>query len=111
VFVAGWSREASSGLVGVARKDGENGARAVLAYLQSAPSLVDPTSMLNEFKAKLDRLNKPIIQKPDIKKLTDVVTALAAQSSLPLYRYPTNEEMLAAMGKLELDLDKRSTKG
>jgi ferredoxin--NADP+ reductase len=40
VFVAGWSREASSGLVGIARKDGENGARAVLDYLQSAPRLV-----------------------------------------------------------------------
>ena len=37
VFVAGWSREASSGLVGVARKDGENGARAVLEYLQTCP--------------------------------------------------------------------------
>jgi ferredoxin--NADP+ reductase len=111
VFVAGWSREASSGLVGVARKDGENGARAVLAYLQSAPSLVDPAGVLNEFKAKLDSLDKPIIQKPDIKKLTEVVTALAAQSGVPLYRYPTNEEMLAAMGKLELDLEKKPSKG
>ncbi len=35
VFVAGWSREASSGLVGVARKDGENGAQALLQYLKA----------------------------------------------------------------------------
>ena len=30
LFVAGWSREASTGLVGAARKDGTNGAQAVL---------------------------------------------------------------------------------
>jgi hypothetical protein len=33
VFVAGWSRKASAGLVGVARRDGNLGARAVLKYL------------------------------------------------------------------------------
>jgi len=35
VFVAGWSREASSGLVGIARKDGESGAKVMLRYLES----------------------------------------------------------------------------
>src|SRR5690606_24688248 len=30
VFMAGWAREASTGLVGAARKDGTNGAQAVL---------------------------------------------------------------------------------
>ena len=36
IFVAGWSREASSGLVGIARKDGERGARALLQYLENS---------------------------------------------------------------------------
>ena len=35
VFVAGWSRQASTGLVGYARKDGTYGARAVLQYLET----------------------------------------------------------------------------
>lgn len=98
VFVAGWSREASSGLVGVARKDGENGARAVLAYLQSVPSLVDLDNILGEFKTKLDKLDKPIVQKSDLFKLNAAALAEAEKSGLPAYKFASNEEMLAAMG-------------
>jgi ferredoxin--NADP+ reductase len=35
VFVGGWSRKASTGLVGYARKDGTNASKAVSAYLQT----------------------------------------------------------------------------
>jgi ferredoxin--NADP+ reductase len=88
VFVAGWSREASSG----------NGAKAVLEYLQSAPRLVDPGSILDELKAKLTRLNKPIIRKPDLQKLSEAEAAEAAKLGLPAFKFATNAEMLAAMG-------------
>lgn len=98
VFVAGWSREASSGLVGVARKDGENGAKAVLDYLQSAPGLVNPGSILDEFTAKLDKLNKPIIHKSDLQKLIAAEVMEAEKFGLPAYKFPTNDEMLVAMG-------------
>jgi ferredoxin--NADP+ reductase len=98
VFVAGWSREASSGLVGVARKDGENGAKAVLDYLQSAPRLVDPNSILNEFTAKLDKLDKPIIHKSDVQKLIEAEAKEAEKSGLPAHKFATNDEMLAVMG-------------
>ena len=98
VFVAGWSREASSGLVGVARKDGENGARAVLEFLQTAPRLVDPVSLLDELTAKLKKLNKPIIQKSDLLKLTEAEAIEAAKLGLPAFKFATNDEMLAAMG-------------
>jgi ferredoxin--NADP+ reductase len=98
VFVAGWSREASSGLVGVARKDGDNGARAVLEYLQSAPKLVDPRSIMDELKAKLNKLQKPVIQKSDLQKLAEAEVAEAAKLGLPAYKFATNDEMLAAMG-------------
>lgn len=98
VFVAGWSREASSGLVGVARKDGENGARAVLDYLQSAPGLVDPKSILDEFQEKLVRLNKPIIHKSDLVKLVEAETKEAEKLGLPAYKFASNDEMLTVMG-------------
>ncbi len=39
VFVAGWARKASDGLVGMARKDGTLGAQAVLQYLAAQPAL------------------------------------------------------------------------
>jgi ferredoxin--NADP+ reductase len=98
VFVAGWSREASSGLVGVARKDGEHGARAVLDYLQSAPQLVDPASILDELISKLDKLNKPIIHKDDLQKLVEAELTQAEQLDLPIFKFATNDEMLAIMG-------------
>jgi ferredoxin/flavodoxin---NADP+ reductase len=98
VFVAGWSREASSGLVGVARRDGENGAKAVLEYLQSAPVLVNPSSIMDDFKVKLAGLHKPVIQKTDLQKLTEAVTEEAEKSGLPTFKYATNDEMLVAMG-------------
>jgi ferredoxin--NADP+ reductase len=98
VFMAGWSREASSGLVGVARKDGEHGARAVLDYLQSAPQLVDPASVLDEFFAKLERLNKPIIRKDDLHKLEEAELTQAEKLDLPAFKYATNDEMLTVMG-------------
>lgn len=98
VFLAGWSRQASSGLVGVARKDGENGARAVLEYLHDQPILVDPSAILEEFKTKLMRLEKPIVQKIDLNKLMEAQAEEAEKSGLPAYKYATNEEMLEIMG-------------
>lgn len=98
VFVAGWSREASSGLVGVARKDGENGAKAVLDFLLSAPGLVDPRAILDEFESKLAKLNKPIIRKADISRLTLAQMAEAEKLGLPAYKYASNDEMLSAIG-------------
>ena len=38
VFMGGWSRNASSGLVGLARKDGINAAKVVLQYLDTLPA-------------------------------------------------------------------------
>jgi len=98
VFVAGWSREASSGLVGLARKDGENGARAVLDYLQSAPRLVEPKCILDEFKEKLEKLNQPIVNKSDLQKLVDAELVEAEKSGVPAFKFATNDEMLAVMG-------------
>ncbi len=98
IFLAGWSREASKGLVGIARKDGENGARAVLAYLQTQPLLVDPGSNLDEFRAKLVKLDKPIVQKSDLKKLMEVQAEEAEKLGVPAFKYASNDEMLAIMG-------------
>jgi ferredoxin/flavodoxin---NADP+ reductase len=98
VFVAGWSREASSGLVGKARQDGENGSKAVLEYLQTVPLLKDPGSVLGEFNEKLGKLNKPVVQKPDLLKLLEVERAEAEKQGLSAFKFGTNAEMLAAMG-------------
>lgn len=94
MFVGGWSRQASNGLVGYARKDGINAARAVLQYLEGR------TSGGGSREAVLDRvagLNKRIVTKEDIKRLESVEAAEAAKRGLEEFKFAANEEMLAAI--------------
>jgi ferredoxin/flavodoxin---NADP+ reductase len=98
IFVAGWSREASSGLVGVARKDGESGARAVLQYLKGLPPSNGSQSVLEGLEQRLAALGKPVISKSDVARLDAVEQAEARRRGLEEYKLSTNEEMLAAIG-------------
>lgn len=98
IFVGGWSRQASSGLVGYARKDGTNASKAVRQYLQTKK----PTEPKAEaVAAKLKSLGKPIVVKEDIKKLEAVEQAEAQKRGLEDFKFNTNDEMLQAMGLKE----------
>jgi ferredoxin--NADP+ reductase len=95
VFVGGWSRKASEGLVGYARKDGTNAAKAVLQYLQTKqPANTD----VEAITAKVKGLPKPVITKDDIKKLETVEAEEAKKRSLEEFKFASNDEMLQAMG-------------
>lgn len=97
VFVAGWSREASSGLVGVARKDGENGAQAVLQYLHTLVPSEDAEAVMEKFEKRLRRLKKMIITKEDWQLLESIEQAEASRQELEEFKYADNEEMLEAI--------------
>ncbi len=94
IFVAGWSRQASTGLVGYARKDGTNGSRAVLQYLQTLEACAPEMTVLNN---KLQNIGKPIISAHDIHKLFEVEAEIAHQKEIEYFKFSTNEEMLAAI--------------
>ncbi|MEP7137294.1 MAG: FAD-dependent oxidoreductase [Chloroflexota bacterium] len=95
IFVGGWSRKASSGLVGIARKDGTNAAKAVWQYLQTK----QPTEANTEaLAAKLQSLNKPLVLKEHIKKLDEAELTQAKQLGLEAFKYDSNAEMLKVMG-------------
>jgi ferredoxin--NADP+ reductase len=98
VFVAGWSREASSGLVGVARKDGENGAQAVLQYLEQLQAIKDPQTVLASLQRRLELLPKPVITQTELAKLEAVELAMREQRGLEEFKFASNEEMLAVIG-------------
>ncbi len=102
VFLAGWAREASSGLVGMARKDGERGAEAVWQYLQTlSPQPVDWTAL----ERRLAALPKPVVTKAAWLRLLEAEAAEAARRGLPDFRFTTNEAMLQAMGLLPQGVD------
>ena len=98
VFVGGWSRQASSGLVGYARKDGTNSSKAVWQYLQTRQPIEPGIEALAE---GLKKLSKPIVIKEDIKKLEAVELAEAQKRGLEAFKFNTNDEMLHAMGLKE----------
>ena len=96
LFMAGWAREASTGLVGAARKDGTNGAQAVLGYLAQLPPLV--SADMDGLRQKLRQLPQPAVSKENWAHLESVEQAEAVQRGLLEFKYGTNVEMLAAMG-------------
>jgi ferredoxin--NADP+ reductase len=97
VFVAGWARQASTGLVGIARRDGANGAKAVLGYLRSQPELTHID--LDPLKARLARIDKPLVDLVDLERLSEAERQYARESGLEEYKYSTNEEMLAVISR------------
>jgi ferredoxin--NADP+ reductase len=99
VFVGGWSRKASEGLVGYARKDGTNAAKAVWQYLQTKQSANASAEAVTE---KMKHLGKPVILKEDIKRLEAVEAEEAKKRGLEEFKFASNEEMLQAMGFMEI---------
>jgi ferredoxin--NADP+ reductase len=95
VFVGGWSRKASEGLVGYARKDGTQAAKAVLAYLGTKES---GSLTVDAVTTKIKSLNKPIIMKDDIKRLEAIETEEAKKRGLEEFKFTKNDEMLKVMG-------------
>jgi ferredoxin/flavodoxin---NADP+ reductase len=96
IFVGGWSRKASSGLVGLARKDGTNAAKAVWQYLQQAKQPIEPNT--EALTTKLKSLGKPIVIKEQLKKLEETELAQAKQQGLEAFKFGSNDEMLKVMG-------------
>lgn len=93
IFLAGWAREASTGLVGAARKDGINGARAVLQYLAQSESSADSTAICEALQSS----GGEIITKAQWQKLDELELRLAQEGNLPEYKHISNAEMLQLM--------------
>jgi ferredoxin/flavodoxin---NADP+ reductase len=100
VFVAGWARKASDGLVGVARKDGTLGAQAVLKYLAAQWSLpaAELDGRLAQLHVRLGLLGKPVIAKSDWQRLETAEQAEALRLGMEAFKYASNDEMLAVVG-------------
>ena len=85
-------------LVGYARKDGINAARAVLMYLGE---LKPDVSGLEKVSAKIKSLPKPVVSGEDIQRLEVAEAQEAEKKGLEEYKFASNEEMLRAMGLLD----------
>jgi ferredoxin--NADP+ reductase len=97
VFLAGWARQASVGLVGVAHRDGERAAEAILAYLNTQPPMPDLENVVEKFEDRLMETHDRVVHKKQVIKLEEMEQAEAQRLGLEEFKFGTNEEMFAAM--------------
>ena len=95
IYVVGWARKASEGLVGIARHDGEVGAADVLKYLETATD--GGPAMIDRVVRKLESQKLRIVTKPDVELLQRAEEQEAKQRGLPWFKYSDDESMLAAI--------------
>src|SRR6266705_3030462 len=106
VFLCGWARKASEGLVGVAKRDGEWCSEVVLRYLAGRPPLGE-----SEIAEKIRKLETLLVgRQPELVR-TDELTALnemerqeGQRRDIEEFKFPTNEEMVAAIRKKKQDM-------
>jgi ferredoxin/flavodoxin---NADP+ reductase len=97
VFLAGWARQASVGLVGVARRDGERAAEAVLKFLNTQPPMRDLENVVEKFDQRLVETHERIVDKQHLAKLEAAEIAEAQKMQLEDFKFGSNDEMFAAM--------------
>ncbi|HXF06488.1 MAG TPA: FAD-dependent oxidoreductase [Blastocatellia bacterium] len=99
IFVAGWSRKASDGLVGKAKQDGERGVEALCHYLEriapgSATHLPDKLEALRQV---LRQRNVRFVEYPDVARLEEIERREADRRGLEFFKFASDEEMFSAL--------------
>jgi ferredoxin--NADP+ reductase len=99
VFLCGWARKASDGLVGVAKRDGEWCGEVVSRYLaDKAPLAADEIAdKLQRLKTLLTSRQPDVVQVSDLAALSEMEHLEGQRREIEEFKFPTNEEMLAAI--------------
>ena len=96
IFVAGWSRNASVGLVGVAKQDAERGMKVVNEYLKSRPGL-SSGDMEEKIEALIELLKKKgatVVTKEDVELLEGAEQEEARARKTWDFKYISDAKML-----------------
>jgi ferredoxin/flavodoxin---NADP+ reductase len=101
LFVIGWSRQASDGVVGRAKQDGERGMAVVNRYLErsasgSAEFLNQKIAALREF---LQSRGVRCVDYSEVRKLEAVEKLESQNRGVEFFKYFTDEEMLEAIDR------------
>ncbi|PYX94738.1 MAG: hypothetical protein DMG67_00740 [Acidobacteria bacterium] len=95
IYVVGWARKASEGLVGIARHDGEVGAAGVLNYLETSPE--KPSASYEQVRKHLVSKGLRIVEKPDLEYLARAEEKQAKERGLAWFKFSDDESMLTAI--------------
>jgi ferredoxin--NADP+ reductase len=97
VFVVGWARNASEGLVGIARHDGEVGAGHVLDYLTGKP--VASSAPVEEIAEFLKRNQVKFVPKSDLPYLYTAEENEMKARGLSWFKFSDDDQMLSVIEK------------
>lgn len=100
LFVIGWSRQASDGVVGRAKQDGERGMAVVNRYLEkvapgSSESLDEKIAAL---RRTLESRGVRSVDYADVQKLESIEREESQKRGVEFFKFFTDEEMLSAIG-------------
>lgn len=96
IFYAGWSRNPSTGLAGIARRDGVFAAAAIAEFLAS--NAENASISVDDLHQRLKALNVNYVTKEKVKLLELEESRRADELGMEEFKFSTNEEMLKAMG-------------
>ena len=96
-YVVGWARRASTGLVGIARHDGELGAAKAIEYLRDLP---DSEALSEaEILAQLEEKGLRPVTKVDLTLLAKVEQRVAAEMNVTSFKLSDNESMFQVIAE------------
>jgi ferredoxin--NADP+ reductase len=99
LFVAGWARQASVGLVGIAKRDGEWCYEVVSNYLAAKAPLADAEihRRLSDLRRFISARQPLAVDRDEILKLTLFEEEQARRQAMDEFKYARNEEMLSVV--------------
>ena len=97
IFVSGWARQAGEGIVGLAKKDAERGAQAVMAYLKT----LEPNDHSKAATGlnRLPAITIPVVGLEDLEKIWLAEQKIAAEKGLPEFKFDSQKAMLRVIEK------------
>jgi ferredoxin--NADP+ reductase len=95
IYVVGWARKASEGLVGIARHDAEVGATHVLKFLEGVPE--KPGVTVDEIQRRVERKGIRIVTKAELDYLARAEEKQAQRQGGTWFKFSDDEAMLRAI--------------
>lgn len=99
-FVVGWARQASDGLVGKAKADGEQGCDEILAYLdgqlaeQPAPKRASTAEVLESLLSILDNRGVEVVDYDNVRQIEKLEQQKAEEYDLEEFKFTSQDKML-----------------
>ena len=98
-YVVGWARRASTGLVGIARHDGEVGASKTIDFVMTAAD--SGTMNENEILSVLENKGMRVVTKADLALLGGVEEREAKKRNLTSFKFSDDEDMFKAIAEVK----------